>query len=70
MNGHSNGVDQAIAAHIDREEQEAVNIQDYYGCIKRNEVKRNLHNTNDLRQAAHLDLRQVQRLDSRKGNGT
>ena len=31
MNGHSNGIDYANQQHIDRERQEAIELQEFYG---------------------------------------
>lgn len=35
MNGHSNAVEQQNAEYAEQQEQAAIDIQEYYGCIKR-----------------------------------
>lgn len=35
MNGHSDAVEQQNAEYAEQQEQAAIDIQEYYGCIKR-----------------------------------
>lgn len=35
MNGHSDAVEQQNAEYAEQQEQAAIDLQEYYGCIKR-----------------------------------